>query len=465
MESATTKEIKQEEPKLNIKEYLIHLFDIRDGTSIPGTIQSIKKGILIKGHTAWLLMLSILIASIGLNISSTAVVIGAMLIAPLMGPILGIGLSIATNDAETFKKSLLNFVAMVVISLVTSFLFFSIPLFQEATPELLARTKPDLRDVLIAIVGGLALIISLSRRKEMLNTLAGVAIATALMPPICTAGYGLAVGNLNYFFGAFFLFIINTNFIALATYVILKFLGFKNVKQVGSKNQKLFLRIATFVTFIVFSLSIFTFYKLYEEKKFINSAKSFIELIKAKGINVIDIDDNDFDFKNNSITIAVFGKNIYADEKQELLQILNKVNLKDTKLYIQQEKDNSNFAEELDMLKKAYTNQLNYINLKDKTIQEKDLLIQQLKLTLDKNKSKIIPFEQLSKEARINYDGLKSLSYSNKISTNFNTIDTTIVFSSQWYDTIPNTDVQFEKLEKWLKTRIQENKIKITKEN
>ncbi|HIE45505.1 MAG TPA: DUF389 domain-containing protein, partial [Flavobacteriaceae bacterium] len=150
----TTKNTEQENDlKLNIKEYLIHLFDIKAGTNKAGTIQDIKDGISIKGHTAWVLIFSILIASIGLNVSSTAVVIGAMLIAPLMGPLLGVGLSIATNDVHTLKNSLVNLGAMTAISLLTSFLFFSIPLFQEETPELLARTKPDLRDVLIAIAG------------------------------------------------------------------------------------------------------------------------------------------------------------------------------------------------------------------------------------------------------------------------------------------------------------------------
>ncbi|MDP3313029.1 DUF389 domain-containing protein [Lutibacter sp.] len=195
---------------ITIKQFLFELLDIRHDTDKQGTIEDIKENISMKGHTAWVLIFSILIASIGLNVSSTAVVIGAMLISPLMGPILGVGLSIGINDIDTLKRSLLNLGVMVGLSLMTSFLFFLIPLFRTETPELLARTAPDVRDVFIAIAGGLALIIALSRRSKQTNTIAGVAIATALMPPLCTAGYGLATGNLSYFGGAMFLFTINT---------------------------------------------------------------------------------------------------------------------------------------------------------------------------------------------------------------------------------------------------------------
>ena len=200
--------------------------DIRHDTDIADSVKDIKSNIAMKGHTAWILIFSILIASIGLNVSSTAVVIGAMLISPLMGPILGIGLSVGINDIETLKKSFINLGIMLTLSLFTSWAFFSIPLFQQETPELLARTEPDARDLLIAISGGLALIIAISRPTKQTNTVAGVAIATALMPPLCTAGYGLAIHNLDYFFGAMFLFLINTVFIALATFVIVKYLHF-----------------------------------------------------------------------------------------------------------------------------------------------------------------------------------------------------------------------------------------------
>lgn len=229
----------------SIRIFLVELLDIREGTDKKETIQKIKDGIPVKSHTAWILIFSIVIASIGLNTSSTAVVIGAMLVSPLMGPILGVGMSIAINDIDTLRRSMINLGVMIGLSLLSSFLFFSIPLFQDATPELLARTQPDVRDVLIAIAGGLALIIALSRHKEMTNTIAGIAIATALMPPLCTAGYGLATWNLKFFGGAMFLFTINAIFIALATFVIVKSLGFPMVRYIDSLKRKRIARMAS----------------------------------------------------------------------------------------------------------------------------------------------------------------------------------------------------------------------------
>ncbi|MDH5412991.1 MAG: DUF389 domain-containing protein, partial [Flavobacteriaceae bacterium] len=178
--------IKKEEAKKEvtglfggIMGFLVELLNIKRETNKEGTLEDIKSTISMKGHTAWILVFSITICSIGLNANSTAVVIGAMLISPLMGPILGVGLSIGINDIDTLRRSMINLGVMVGLSLLTSFLFFSIPLFQEATTEILARTRPDVRDVFIAVAGGLALIVAISRPSTQTNTVAGVAIATA----------------------------------------------------------------------------------------------------------------------------------------------------------------------------------------------------------------------------------------------------------------------------------------------
>ena len=307
---------------ISLKDFFFELLDIREGTDKKDTIQKIKDGIHVKSHTAWILVFSIIIASIGLNISSSAVVIGAMLVSPLMGPILGIGLSIGINDIDTMKSSLSNLGVMVVISVVTSFLFFSIPIFQEETPELIARTKPDVRDVLIAIAGGLTLIVALSRYKEMTNTIAGIAIATALMPPLCTAGYGLAVGNLSFFGGAMFLFIINSIFIALATFVIIKFLKFPVVKYIDSAGRKRIAQLASAVALIIFSYSIYTFVQLYKENTFEQNSMNYInDLEKATGAGIINKKINLASLLDGASVIACnnehFGKaeNILAPGK------------------------------------------------------------------------------------------------------------------------------------------------------
>ena len=243
----------------DLKLFMKELLDIRFDTDKKGTIQDVKDNISMKGHTAWVLVFSIFIASIGLNVSSPAVVIGAMLISPLMGPILGVGLSIGINDIDTLKRSFVNLGVMIGLSLVTSFLFFKVPIFQDLTPEIKARTAPDARDVFIAIAGGLALIIAMSRRSKQTNTIAGVAIATALMPPLCVAGYGLAVWNFKFFFGAMFLFTINAIFIALATFLIVKFLGFPMVKYINSSKRRRVAQFASTLALIILDLVYFNF--------------------------------------------------------------------------------------------------------------------------------------------------------------------------------------------------------------
>lgn len=221
----------------SLKDFLTHILNIKDGADIPGTIEGIKKDIDFTGHKAWILILSILIASIGLNVNSTAVIIGAMLISPLMGPILGAGLAVGVNDPETFSRSIRNLATAVGISLVTSTLFFLISPFDTADSELLARTKPTLFDILIAFFGGAAGIIAGSR-SEKSNVVPGVAIATALMPPLCTAGFGLANGDWRFFAGAFYLFLLNSIFIWLATYLVVRFINFPKVKFIDPAREK-----------------------------------------------------------------------------------------------------------------------------------------------------------------------------------------------------------------------------------
>ena len=188
------------------------------------TVNAIKADISMKGTTAWILICSILIASVGLNANSTPVVIGAMLISPLLGPILGLGFSIATNDLATLKNSFVNFIVMVFLSVITAYIFFLVFPLREESNELLSRTTPDIRDVLIAFFGGLALIIAKTKKENISSAIFGVAIATALMPPLCTAGFYLAEQDLNLASKALYLFTINSMYIILASYLVLKFL-------------------------------------------------------------------------------------------------------------------------------------------------------------------------------------------------------------------------------------------------
>ncbi|MCB0756520.1 MAG: DUF389 domain-containing protein, partial [Flavobacteriales bacterium] len=252
-----------------------------------GTIETIKKDMVFRGHVVWVLICSIFIASIGLNLNSTAVIIGAMLISPLMGPILAIGLSVGTNDWETLKRALKNFGVMVVVALITSTLYFFITPLQEAQPELLARTKPTFLDALIAIFGGLAGIIGVSRRNRG-NVIPGVAIATALMPPLCTAGYGLANGQWSFFFGAFYLFTLNSIFIAGATFLIVRYLGYPLVSFVNADTEKKAKRYMIAFIIVVILPSAYIFYGVVKETIFMGKAEAFIsQNLEFEGTEII----------------------------------------------------------------------------------------------------------------------------------------------------------------------------------
>ncbi|HEY9167954.1 MAG TPA: DUF389 domain-containing protein [Lutibacter sp.] len=436
-----------------IKQFLFELLNIKHDTDKEATIIDIQENISMKGHTAWVLIFSILIASIGLNISSPAVVIGAMLISPLMGPILGVGLSIGINDIDTLRRSLINLGVMVGLSLLTSFLFFLIPIFRNETPELLARTAPDVRDVFIATAGGLALIIAISRRSKQTNTIAGVAIATALMPPLCTAGYGLATWNLSYFGGAMFLFTINTIFIALAAFVIVKYLQFPMFKYLNSAKRKRIAQLASFIAFLVFAGSIYLFLNLFKENQFKQSSENLIADLKKSGISIIDEKDEDLNYKDNSIKIYVYGKKLSAEEINYWNAKLPNYGLKDTKLIVEQGGD-SDLIHEVQNLTELYNQNQKLISSRDESLKEKEDKIKLLETELAKFYQSQIPFAQISMEAQINYSGLKQLSYSKLYKTNFKTTDTITVFSAVWDSKITNKKQEEVRLKKWLKTRL-----------
>jgi uncharacterized hydrophobic protein (TIGR00271 family) len=284
----------------SVKKFLAELFDFRHDTDHEATIEAIKADISFKGATAWILIFAVFVASIGLNANSTAVVIGAMLISPLMGPILGIGMSFALNDFLTFKKSLINLGTMITLSLIASFLFFYFFPLSEDNSELLGRVSPDIRDVLIAFFGGLALMVARTKKGTVASVIFGVAIATALMPPLCTAGYGLAKGNYTYFFGAMYLFIINTIFIALATFLVLKLLRFPMHKYANAAKRKRYSTIATIVGVSVMIPAIFTFITVFQKNKMDTQITGFIKN-EIKGNKYLQLIDWDKDIEKKEI--------------------------------------------------------------------------------------------------------------------------------------------------------------------
>ena len=449
-----------------IKEFLIDLLNIKNDTNIEGTVQSLQDNISMKGHTAWILVFSIIIASIGLNANSTAVVIGAMLISPLMGPILGVGLSIGTNDIDTLRRSMINLGVMIGLSLLTSFLFFSIPIFQEATSELLTRTRPDVRDVFIAFAGGLALIVAISRPSPQTNTVAGVAIATALMPPLCTAGYGLATWQFSYFFGAMFLLTINTIFIALATFFIVKYLRFPMVTYLNSAKRKRISQFASMVAFVVFAVSLYLFYNLFLENKFKTTAHAFINELKNEGVAIIGDEKDIVDYQTRTITLPLLGSKASDDKRQEWENKLNALGLKDVKLNVQQGND-TEIRKEVQNLQDLYAQNQKIITSRDESIKEKEDRIRLLESELSKFYKNVIPFKEVSEEAKINYTNLEKMSYYKEINTDFSKYDSISVFALKWNNKVNKKvkDQDEAKLKLWLKKRLNLDTLKVISAN
>lgn len=260
-----------------IRRYIFNLFSLDNyKSSEQEVIDSITKSVEFKGINVWVLVFAIFIASIGLNVDSAAVIIGAMLISPLMGPIMGIGLGAGIYDFELIKKAARNLLVMMVISLVTSTTYFLISPLREAQSELLARTIPTIWDVLIALFGGLAGIVATST-KEKGNVIPGVAIATALMPPLCTAGFGLATGNMYYFGGALYLFFINAVFVSLATLAIVRFLRFHKKEHADELRQKKVKRYVTFIVLVTALPSIYIAYNIVQRTVYGNNVAHYIE--------------------------------------------------------------------------------------------------------------------------------------------------------------------------------------------
>ncbi|GGH46798.1 membrane protein [Mangrovimonas yunxiaonensis] len=455
---ASKKAVKQDAKGLlqSVKTFLNELLDFRDDTDRDATIEAIKNDISFQGATAWILICSIFVASIGLNANSTAVVIGAMLISPLMGPILGVGMSIAINDVDTLKKSLINLATMIVLSLLTAFLFFYLFPLREDTSELLGRTQPDIRDVLIAFFGGLALIIARTKRGTIASVIFGVAIATALMPPLCTAGYGLAQGNWEYFNGAMYLFTINTIFIALATFLVLKLLRFPMLRYANSKRRRMISRIATTLAIVVMIPAIWTFLSVLRQNNFERDAQNFIE----KEIDALPHADfikknasyKYVDAENSVIELNTFGLDEIPESTIAVLQDrLNEYSsCKNTVLKV-----NQNKSKNLDHLR--YMEQIRYRDSLDLLSQSQRIVFLENRLKkLEKLERNLIPFEEFTKEVNINYEAIKHISFSNVIASNFKKMDTLTVFTVEWdkaliaKEQIPRKQKQ---LEDWLKVK------------
>ena len=300
-----------------IKSEIRTIANISDHIDTDSATKSIRSNVSFRGPNVWILAFSIIIASVGLNVNSTAVIIGAMLISPLMGPIIGIGLGLGVNDTKLIKVGLKNLIVMVSISLIASTLYFLLTPLKLANPtELLARTNPTIYDVIIALFGGAAGLLEISR-KDKGTVLSGVAIATALMPPLCTAGYGLASGTFKYFLGALMLFIINGVFIIIATYVMSKLLGFQEYEFQDQKIAKRTRTLVTIVVLLVAVPSILSAVKMIQSNTFQQNASSFVadnRMLSSGYIYDYEVDTH----KGGRISLYIAGSMLDDADKEKL---------------------------------------------------------------------------------------------------------------------------------------------------
>lgn len=456
------------------KTFFNELLDFYHDTDRDATVEAIKLDIPFKGATAWILICSIFVASVGLNANSTAVVIGAMLISPLMGPILGIGMSIAINDVDTLRKSLINFAVMVVLSVITAFLFFEFFPLRADTSELLGRTKPDIRDVLIAFFGGLALIIARTKKGTIASVIFGVAIATALMPPLCTVGFGLAKGSevgfdgltgWEYAIGAMYLFAINTVFIGLATFLVLKLLRFPMLKYANSKKRRRISRIATLTAIVVMIPAAWTFVDVYKESRFDNQITVFLEN-EIKSNPSLQLMNYDEDFHSQSLLLNFFNE-ISDATKNDLLNELKSnplyPNLRNVSLKIK-----GSDTKSYDLISKAYQDAREELKESKNVISGLQLQIEELKNEITMMNQQIeakgegLPFSSLARDAKIRFNDLQYFAFAEMLESNdFIKVDTVAVANVKWRQGLSDSlvTVKEKQLGDWLKQELKTDKI------
>ena len=431
--------------------------NLTDHIDVMATITSIKQNVDFRGPNVWILAFAIIVASVGLNVNSIPVIIGAMLISPLMGPIMGVGMSIAINDSKLLQGSLKNLLVMVAISLLASFTYFFIShLHLEEPTELLARTRPTIFDVFIALFGGLAGIVE-SARKEKGTVIAGVAIATALMPPLCTAGYGLANAQWGYFIGAFYLFFINSFLIALATFLMARYMKFPVVKFNDPEKQRHVNRIIVIFSTITLIPSIIMAWMVIRENRFDYTVDKLLKDYASAFENTkfMDVEKIYHVMDSSELKISTIGQPLTAFQIARVKERMQEIGLKKTKLSITQSlsfaSDNTPATE---LLQSIYERS-------EATVKSKEERIAQLEKELAGLKTENIPYAQVARELAITYPALQKITLSTGVQIEMASGKNVrqLVAVVQWLGT-PAAD-ELQQLENFLKVRLNESNITV----
>lgn len=411
----------------SILDFFKSIFSIKDDlVSYAEVVKDTKEGVTMTGYNVWILMCSIAIASVGLNVNSTAVIVGAMLISPLMGPIRGIGLGIGINDFTLLIRSLKNLGITVAVSLTISFLYFLVSPIETLTEQLFIRTEPTFLDVVVAFVGGLAGVIAVVKGKQD-TVIPGVAIATALMPPLCTAGYGLAVGNFNYFFGASYLFLINSVLIALSTLLIVRYFNFPKREYVDPKVESKVRAYIVVFMIVVVAPSGYLFYKMIKKNIFEANSYEFVEQVVKPNTKGVVTRNAEYGADSAYIDLIIQGDII--DENTRLIwenQLIT-YNLEGTYLHIFQGGDYKTFIDERlkDVLEHSVGGNEELISL----IVEKEAKLSKLNKEMEtlqnKNTQYSLGFREIIRDFKIDYPNCKEIYINQQYSSDSLGLDTT----------------------------------------
>lgn len=442
-----------------ILRYLRVILHFSDEIDYANASASIKKGIAFKGTNVFILACAIVIASVGLNVNSIPVIIGAMLVSPVMGPILGFGLGLATEDYHLLKESLKNFTVMVVISIIASTLFFLLSPLSLANPsELLARTNPTIYDVLIALFGGLAGIIAISR-KDKGTVISGVAIATALMPPLCTVGYGISIWKGHVIFGALYLFTINSIFIALATFAAVKYFRFPKVETLSGETHKSLPKSLVYtILLIVIVPSILTAINVIKENNFEIHAERVVT--ENKNTGKCHIYDHKATYSRKASTLELFlaGERPTPEDKERLYTCAEEYGITRNQIIFREDativRENLSEAEILRGIYEYNDRQIGI--LRDS--------IASLEAKLSDYKAKEIPVQAISRELFAQYPEITSLSLTQgaSIAANDTEANEKVVAIISCEQPIDST--LHDRIERWLKVRLDDENVVVVSE-
>ena len=440
-----------------IVDFFVRNFDIRqEKEDDRETIESIKRGVEFKGTNLWVLIFATFIASLGLNMNSTAVIIGAMLISPLMGPIMGFGLGLGTFDFELIKRAFRNFATATVFGIITSTIYFLLTPIDEAQSELLARTQPTVYDVLIAFFGGLAGIVA-SSTKSKGNVTPGVAIATALMPPLCTAGFGLASGNLYYFFGALYLYFINTVFISLATFLVVRLLKYPKKVFLDKQREKIVTRYVGLIVFFTIVPSLFLSYNLIRSSYFENRVQTFIaEELNFPDTQILSKRVTDTS-EEKAVEVVLIGQTVPDASIANARAKMPKYGLKDVRLVVRQGFGQE--ATDINELKSLLMRDL-YKN-SEEVLREQTIQLDSLRRRVNAYQSSERLTAELLPEMRVLFPSVVEASCSNTYILRTDTARADTVLLVYLRSETPLREEERAKIKRWLSARVEMENIKL----